>query len=158
MSYINAILNLLFGLFLMGLAYTGLSNYFGGNQSEVDQYEKLLNEGVTTIGILDSVYTEIEVKGISTYTMDYHFKVNGQDYQGDFSFDSPESITNPIIEVKYLAENPEINGVHIEAELSKAKEALSSSFDLWLGLGAALFGFFVIRSAIRKFRPENLRA
>lgn len=158
MNYLRAIMNIGFGLVILAVAFSGLRAYFGGNKKEVKKYEQLLSSGESTMGILDSVYSEVSFKGIKVYSVKYEFQVDEKSYEGTLNFDSPADIESPIVDVRYLAESPEINAVEVEKSLAKAKEDASSSFDLWLGIIGLIVSIFVIWSGVAKFRSETQSA
>jgi len=158
MKYISAIINIVIGCLIFLFGYTGFSNYFGGAEKKVEQLETLLNQGETTMGMVDSMYSETTIKSITIYSSKYFFKVDGEKYEGSFTFDSPDELL-PIIQVHYLPTDPNTNGVNIENDLAEARKKVNSKFDLWIGIGAWLIAFFLIYfRGIKQFlNPKILR-
>ncbi|MCG8331083.1 MAG: hypothetical protein MI974_25545 [Chitinophagales bacterium] len=155
MKQIGGVLNILFGLLAILFGYTGLSDYFGGTEKKIEKYTQLLNEGETTLAVLDSTYTEVTIKGATVNYVDYTFQIDNETYKGEYYFDDINSITSPLMEVKYLKSDPEINAVDAEERLNEAKESAESSFDLILGIVASLFGLLLIYSGIRRFKTQK---
>ncbi len=150
------IINIGTGLFVGLLAYTGISNYLGGNEEDVSKYEQLVKEGITTVGILDSSYKEANIKVIGVrakyYIIKYEFDVEGVSYNGEYFFDHLDSLKFKTVKVNYLASNPFINEANVEKQLKDAKQNLESEIDLWLGIGAAIISGFLLILGIRKIK------
>ena len=156
MKYISGIINIVVGLFIFSVGYSFLSDYFGGTEEKIEVFESLLEEGEETIGILDSMYTEIKVKSTTTYSSKYFFNVGGKDYSGSFNFDSPDELKSTI-KVLYMPSDPTINDVNVEKQLAKTKKEENSSTNLILGFGALLVSlYFLYFRGIRRFMKPKV--
>lgn len=152
MKYIGAIINIAIGLAIVLFGSVGISDYFDGNKKKIERYQALLDNGTTITGILDSVYTETSIKGIKLYSSKYFFNVDGVDYEGTFSFDSPDDL-GFVIPVQYMPNNPNIHDVLVDKKLAKAIKSKDSNFSLILGLSAILLGSALIYfRGLRRFR------
>jgi hypothetical protein len=154
MHIITGIIRLGVALVAIAFGSVGLSNYFGGNEADVEKYTQLVTEGETTMALLDSMYTETSVDSITMYNIDYHFSIDGKDYTGNMDFEDPETIL-PFVEVTYLPSDPSVSSDDAPKALRKAQESTDSKSDLWLGLGAVLFGLFMAWRGISAFRSNG---
>jgi len=154
MRFIGGIINILFGVFVLALSYHSFGMHFGGNKKDVVKFTQLLNEGETTMAIFDSTYTELKIKSSTSYLCNYSFKVDGKTYKGEHTYKSIDDLISPVVEVRYLKSNPEINGLEIEKQLEKASKNSDSKFDLVLGIGALIVGAFLILAGIGRFRSK----
>lgn len=152
MHIVTGIIRCVIALVAFAFGSVGLSNYFGGNEADVVKYTQLASEGETTMAMLDSMYSETTVAGISVYTIDYHYSVDGKDYTGNMSIDDPDALESPFVEVTYLPSDPSVSSEDAPAAMMKAQEATESKGDLWLGLAAVAFGGFLLWSGISAFR------
>jgi len=84
MKYISAIINIVIGSLILLFGYTGLANYFGGTEEKIEKLETLLNQGKTTMGIVDSTYTETTIKSVTIYSSKYFFEVGGKNMKAAF--------------------------------------------------------------------------
>lgn len=155
MRQVVGVFNIIAGIVILYLAFHGLSMYFGGTQADIDKFSKLINEGETTMAVFDSTYTEIKVKRSTSYFMRYSFTVDGKEYTGSHSYDSIDDLYSPLVEIKYLKSNPEINGLQLEEQLAKAQASSESDMDLYLGIGALLVGAYFVFSGLRRFRRQK---
>ena len=155
MKYISGIINIVIGGFILAVGISFLSDYFGGTEAKIKKFESLLQNGTETIGMVDSMYTEISYKNTKMYSSKYFFDVDGKKYEGDFNVDSPSELM-PIIKVLYLADDPSVHDVNIEKQLAEAKKTENSSTNLILGIGASIISlYFLYFKGIRRFRKEQ---
>jgi len=136
MRIVSGIINILIGLFVLGVAFTALSSYFGGTEAKIAEIQALMDQGKDVVGIVDSVYSETTVAGVTLYSSKYFFKIEEKEYSNTFFFDDPEELL-PIVNVKYMPDDPNVNDVDLEKKLAKAQEESNSKFSLyflWLGL------------------------
>ena len=140
MRIAKGIIYIILGIIGALIANSSLTQHFVGNKEKVLKYTSLANEGVSIYATLDSVFNEtnMKIKGVeaTVYDINYHFEVDGDQYEGRYFFDHPDSLFSPNIEVRYLEFDPEINAADVERELIKARENLESDSDLWFGLSA----------------------
>lgn len=138
------------GALVMTVGYTFLTDYFGGTEKEIAELKALLADGETTVGLMDTVYSETQYKSISLYSSKYFFTVDDKKYSGEFSFDSPDDL-EMLLNVHYMKDDPTINGVYLEKEIAEAEEDANSKFDLVAGILALLIGFVLFYfSGIRR--------
>lgn len=156
MSVLRGIINIGIGIVALLLSMVALKNYFGGGEAKIKQYEQLIAEGEKTMAVFDSVYTEISIKGITSYSTKYFFYVDKERYEGKYSFDSPSDLSDLLIEVSYMKNDPTINEVELEEKLSKALKDRESNFDLWFGLIALFLGGLFIFIGYRKIAAYRL--
>ncbi|MEZ4986025.1 MAG: hypothetical protein R2795_13480 [Saprospiraceae bacterium] len=139
----NKIFNLLLPAFLLIIGVQFSRDYFGNtSKDERNQLEQLISGGEETFGVLKSEYKEKTVKvakvPIKTYEVGYDFKVGEKEYSGLKTMKSPP--TEPVVKVKYLPSNPEINAVDPEEELASLSAYEGDIFTLLIGLGLILAG------------------
>ena len=155
MSKIGGVINIIIGIGLIMFSSLFFSKYFGGNEKELIELESLLSEGQTTMAVLDSVYTELTIKGIKVYSSKYFFRVNEKEYTGNFNFDSPSDL-EPIIQVYYRQDDPNINKANVEGQLKKVNARVNSKMDLYMGVGFSLLGLLLIYfRGIRRFQGSK---
>ena len=75
------IINLLFPIILIALGFQFTRDYFGaGNKQQLENYEKLVSIGQTTLATLDPEYVVKTIKvfkiPVKTYEVSYTFTVN----------------------------------------------------------------------------------
>lgn len=155
MNYISAIISIVVGLFILSLSYSFLSDYFVGNSQKLENLQLLQANSETTVGIFDSSYLETKIGGTKMYSIKYTFKVDEKEYEGDYSFPHPDSLTVPIVAVKYLKEDPSIFSTDVETEIEKAKKDSQSNFSLIGGIIAGLIGLAMGWSGISRFKQPK---
>lgn len=126
-----------------------LLQYFGGNEADMAKFEQLASEGETVMAIVNEEYTETTIAGVSVYTVDYTFEANGKEQAGSIMLNDEEDIPYPFVEVTYLASDPSVNSTDAPKALAEARESSEGKTDLWIGLAAMLFGFFMAWRGIR---------
>lgn len=132
--------------FLIGIfAQDQLISYFGGNNKNLALYEQLLNEGNATFAVVDSNnIEEINFKLIDLYEINYFFEVDEKVYTGSYYVSHEDSIPNKVVLTHYLASNPTINEVNVEAKYAEASEKAKSNGDLIWGCITGAFSLLLV--------------
>ncbi len=116
-------------------------------EQKISNIQKLISSPVEVNAFLDSVYTITTVKilgaPVKLYETKYFFTVDNQLYSGIYQPTEPPTI--PLINIKYLAENPSINSPDPERELAHLKSSKTSKTSLYIGL------FLLISGAITAY-------
>ncbi len=140
-------------LIVFGIQLT--RDYFGATGSERRaELEQLIAAGAETPGVLADEYTEKTTKvrraRIKTYEVTYKYEVDGKQYSGTKTLQSPPTI--PVVVVTYLADNPRLSAIDPAEELSSLTSSEGDTFTLLAGLGLALagagLGYFRYRKSI----------
>lgn len=152
MHIVSGIIRLVIALVALAFAYHGLSQYFGGNEADIAKFERLASEGETVMATVNDEYTETTIAGVSVYTVDYTFESNGQEQTGSITLNDEEDIPYPFVEVTYLASDPSVNSTDAPKALAEARESSEGKSDLWIGLAATVFGFFMAWRGITALR------
>ena len=131
-------------LILIGIQFT--RDYFGNTSKErKNELEQLISQGKETFGILNEQYkqktTKIGGARIITYEIGYTFKVDDKKFSGTKTVD--EEPTIPMVNVKYLPSNPQINAIDPEEELASLQKSQGKTKTLLIGLGLILAGFLL---------------
>lgn len=124
-----------FILVLIG-AFT-IYNYISAGNRAAD-ITNLIENGETAMAILDDEYSVTSKKSETFYETKYTFKVDDQSYTGERkTYSEP---TEQIVEVRYLKEDPSVNGYDLEKELSGLDGHEHDSMNLYLGIAALIVG------------------
>ena len=131
-------------LILIGIQFT--RDYFGNTSKErKNELEQLISQGKETLGILNDQYkqktTKIGGARIITYEIGYTFTANDQKFSGSKTV--KEKPTVPMVKVKYLPSNPQINAINPQEELNSLQESQGKTKTLLIGLGLILVGFLL---------------
>lgn len=156
---IKVVIGLVFTYFGWQLTDKGLSS---PSDETLQGYEKLCNNSVKTVGILDSTYTETTIKilkGSTTYNnFTFTYKVDDQTYNGSYSIKGvPEKLS---VDVWYDPGNP---GTHLKGDPCKQFEfSRARQYPGWypiIGVPMLLIGagllYALFKSGIRSlFGPK----
>jgi len=151
----SKILSFLVPLAMLIIGIQFLRDYFGVSEPEKrEKLELLVAQGQETDGILNSEYTEkvtkIRRKKIVSYEVGYKFKVGETEYTGTKSLRSPP--TDPLVKVKYLPGDPNVNEIEPEAALASINSSKGDSGTLLFGLALALGGLGYAYYRYRSFK------
>ncbi|MFD2941427.1 hypothetical protein [Flavobacterium notoginsengisoli] len=129
----------------------------GGDNKAISNYEKMIFDNSTVQAELYNEYKEttIKIAGIpmKTYKFRYHFDIDGNNYEGEHTFNTDLPKTNKLT-VYYLKTDPNFNLVDPKGELKKEKGKNTSNSSLYWAIGWGIFSLMGLLSVIDQFKKK----
>ena len=144
--------------------FAGLNSHFNYSKDTFRELSTLKENGVEIKVELDKDYEELELrlKGMSATLnwMMYYFEVDGEEYEGKYNIDEPDSVKIDSVLIMYLPSNPELNWpvVEIEPKYQEVADYLKYKTNLWLAFGALIVCILFAYLGIRKLKKIQREA